>query len=101
MSRPSKHAHYLVKETAEAMARELYDTVMQNDFWYAYWKRQNPGLEGKALEDRFVQRNLARLLPQARATLAKMLAEPGDSVLKEQIYDALLKDATLVRGRNQ
>lgn len=84
------------------MAHELYDTVMQNDFWYAYWKKQNPGLEGKALEAKFVARNLARLLPQARATLAQMLQEPGtDPLHKEQIYDALMKDSTLVRGRNQ
>lgn len=99
--RPSSHAHFLIKETAEAMAHELYDTMMSDNRWYDYWKAQNPGLDTKQLEDAFVRRNLSRLLPQARATLAQMLRGSNDDALKETIYDALLKDATLVRGRTQ
>jgi hypothetical protein len=98
-NRPSSHAHFLIKETAEAMGHELYDTMMSDDLWYGLWKKKNPGLSRRALEELFVKNNLSKLLPQARATLAQMLRNSSDPVLKEQIYDALILDATLVRGR--
>lgn len=98
-NRPSSHAHYLVKETAEGMAHELYDHMMQDDKWYDFWKKKNPGLNSKQLEEVFVKRNLSILLPQARATLAQMLRGSEDGALKETIYEALLLDFTLVRGR--
>lgn len=99
--RPSAHAHKLVKETAEAMAHELYDTMMKDDFWYNYWKKANPRIasQPRQLELAFVRKNLSKLLPQARATLAQMLRDTHDESLKETIYEALLLDATLVRGR--
>lgn len=97
--RPSGHAHFLVKETAVAMAHELYDTMMQDNEWYRVWKLQNPGCNAKKLEKRFVDKNLARLLPQARATLAGMLRTTGDEAIQEQIYEALVLDGTLIRGR--
>lgn len=99
--RPSAHAHKLVKETAEAMAHELYDTMMKDDFWYRYWKKSNPRIadQPKQLEMAFVRKNLPKLLPQARATLAQMLRTTPDEKLKETIYEALILDATLVRGR--
>lgn len=98
-NRPSSHAHRLVHETAVAMAHELYDTMMQDNAWYRIWKQSNPGLDKKALELRFVEKNLSRLLPQARATLAGMLRTTQDENMKEEIYEALVLDATLIRGR--
>lgn len=100
-SRPSKHAHRLVKETAVAMAHELYDAMMRDDLWYDYWRNANPELGPKALEEKFVQRNLSKLIPQARATLAQMLRSSADPELQATIYDALLLDNTLIRGRDQ
>jgi|SRR5262245_43718880 len=100
-SRPSAHAHKLVHATAVAMAHELYDTMMHDNEWYRIWKLQNPELGAKELEERFVAKNLSRLLPQARATLAAMLRNPGNEHLKEEIYEALVLDATLIRGRTQ
>ena len=99
LNRPSSHAHFLIKETAEAMGHELYDTMMSNDSWYKFWKKKNPGLSSKALEELFVRNNLSKLLPQARATLAQMLRNSHDERLKETIYEALTLDATLARGR--
>lgn len=98
-SRPSKHAHWLVRDTALAMAHELYDTMMQDDTWYDLWKKRNPGKNAKALEKAFVDKNLSLLLPQARATLAAMLRSTMDPNLEAEIYEALTLDATLIRGR--
>lgn len=100
-NRPSSHAHWMVRDTAVAMAHELYDTMMSDDKWYRMWKFQNPGLTAKALEQAFVDKNLGILLPQARATLAKMLRTSTDTKTQEAIYEALTLDATLVRGRMQ
>lgn len=97
--RPTGHAHQLVKETAVAMAHELYDHMMQDNQWYAQWKFQHPDLGPKALEERFIAKNLSRLLPQARATLAGMLRSTADPALQETIYEALVLDNTLIRGR--
>lgn len=83
------------------MAHELYDTMMSDDKWYRMWKFRNPGLVGKALEQAFVDKNLPIMLPQARATLAKMLRDSSDPKTQEAIYEALTLDATLIRGRVQ
>lgn len=95
------HAHKLVHETAIAMAHALYDTMMQDNQWYEAWKKANPGKSSKELEVKFCNKNVKRLLPQARATLAQMLTTSTDEVLKESIYEALLLDNTLKRGRPQ
>jgi hypothetical protein len=81
------------------MAHELYDTMMQIDGFYAQWKGLNPELGPKALEAKFVRRNLGQLLPQARAALAAMLRTCPDPNLCETIYEALILDHTLIRGR--
>lgn len=93
------HTHKLIAETAQAMAHELYDTMMQDNVWYKAWKSANVGASVKALETRFVNRNWPRLVPEARATLAKMLAGPYDGALKQQIYQALILDNSLRRQK--
>jgi len=93
------HAHKLVYETARALAHELYDTLMQDQKYYLAWKAQNPSATSKELESRFVDRNVAKCLPTARATLAMMLRGPEDTPLKQQVFEALCLDASLVRGR--
>lgn len=97
--RPSKHAHWLVRDTAVGMAHELYDHMMHDDLWYDLWKKRHPGKNAKALEQAFVDKNLSLLLPQARATLAQMLRNSMDPALEAEIYEALTLDATLIRGR--
>lgn len=100
-NRPSLHAHKLVVETAFAMGCELYDAVMQDNEWYRIWKaeKRNVGLSPKALEMKFVSKVLPKLIPQARATLASMLRTTQDEKTRETIYEALLLDNTLIRGR--
>jgi len=92
-------AHWRVHQTAVAMGHELYEVVMHDNEWSGQWKRVNPGATAKQLEERFVQRNLKLLLPQARATLTHMLNTIPDEALKREIYDALILDATLKYGR--
>jgi hypothetical protein len=94
------HCHKLLAETAKAMAHELYDKMMLDNEWYAIWKRRNPGANALALESRFVAKNWGKLVPQARAILGQMLGNPSlDPSQAEQIYDALVLDNSLVRGR--
>ena len=93
------HAHKLVAETAENMAHELYDVMMQDNEWYSVWKKCHPGLSVKGLETAFVRRNLTQLIPKARAILAAMLTGPYDDDMKDKIHEALLLDWTLIKGR--
>jgi len=99
-SRPSKHVHKMVADTAKAMCHEVYDTLMQRDEWYALWKSQHPKLHGAALEEAFVRTHWGKYVDGARATLAAMLGRPIDESLKESIMDALMLDNTLLRGRS-
>lgn len=98
-TRPSRHAHRLVAETAEALCAELYETVMSNNAVRAEWKRQHPGASEAGLLRTFVRKNTAKLVPAARSTLAHMLATSIDEVLKTSIHEALVLDNTLLRGR--
>lgn len=93
------HCHKLVAETAKDMAHNLYSDLMANNQLYSAWKTQNPGLTGKALENRFVAKNWGKCLEAARAMLALMLRGPCDESLKSTIHEALVLDATLIRGR--
>lgn len=100
-SRPSSHAHTRVRDTAVEMANELYDTMAGNNLWYAEWKKLHHGASGPALRRRFVAKNAPKLLKQARATIAHLITVTTDDKLKEECYEALLLDATLMRGRHQ
>ena len=95
-----KHVHELVAKTAVSIGHEIYELLMKKNEWYDEWKRQNPGVSGKTLEERFVARTYGNLIEQARATLAHMLSLPStDPSTKERIYESLLLDKTLTRGR--
>lgn len=99
---PKAYAHRTIRDTAVAMAHELYDTMMTDNVWHKAWKSANPDAGAKALESRFVNKNLPRLLPFARATLGQMLGNPTTpEVLKNQIYEALLGDNILTYGRKR
>lgn len=94
------HAHKLVMSVAVNAAYELYEELMRNNMLYDAWKKQNPGKSEKGLALAFVRKNTPRCLGIARATLARMLADPTISEdWKEQIMEALELDATLMLGR--
>ena len=84
------HAHKLVAKTAMEMAQEVYEKSAgrSNEFYEKYPDREA-----------YVTSCWALYLDAARATLAQLLTTNMEESLKEQIYDALIKDATLRRGR--
>lgn len=84
------HAHRLVAKTAMEMAQEVYEknAGRSNDFYAKYPDRKA-----------YVKEAWALYLDAARTTLAQLLSTNMDDELKNQIHDALIKDATLRRGR--
>lgn len=98
----SAHVHKLVASVAVNCAAELYETMMGDDAYYAAWKRRFPGASPKALARKFVEANWGRCIPVARATLARLLADPTIAEShKATIMEALELDASLMKGRQQ
>lgn len=91
--------HTMVRDTAVALAHECYDSFMQNNVYYESWQASNPGLRRDEYEKVWVNENWARFIPAARANLAAVLKQPLEQGLKDTIAEALILDATLVRGR--
>ena len=88
--------HVQVRDVAMAAAGQLYESVMSNNEYFKVWKKQNPGLDPKALEKRFIDQNWHRCIDFARSTLTMMLTRPDISEqMKEQIMDVLEKDFSL------
>lgn len=90
-----KMAHKMVAETAKGIAGNLYETLMGQDEYWKAWQKQNPDCSRKELERRFIEKNWAKCLDSARATLVGLLRGPLPDHLKEEIIDALCKDASL------
>lgn len=91
------NAHRLIAETAIEMAQELFELYAQeNDFYRKM--RANGQVSEKQARLVFVERVAPRLLEDARQQLTGMLGLADDVVspmLKEEIYEALLKDNDL------
>jgi len=84
------HAHKMVAETAQKMAEEVYESwASKSDQFYAEHRDLNT----------YVKSCWPLYLDAARATLAQLLTTNIADTLKDQIHDALVKDATLRRGR--
>jgi hypothetical protein len=100
--RGEAHAHKQVAEVAKKMAHEVFDQIMtkRGDI-FDRLKKQNPEMSTKELEEFFVAKLFPTLLVEARATLAGMLRDPSNSHLHPDIYEALLLDNTLLRGRGR
>jgi hypothetical protein len=98
LARPTGTAHKLVMETAQSMAAEIFDELMKRDEWWKMWKeRYGDDKSQEALQRIFIRQASPKLLAGARAVLANLLTTTVDPTLKDQIEDALLLDATLVR----
>jgi hypothetical protein len=96
----SAHCHKVVAKVAREAAGELYERLMGEQQFYDPWREQNPGLSPKQLESRFIEKNWGKCIDFARATLACMLGRPDvPEALKEDIMEALVLDASLIRGR--
>jgi hypothetical protein len=85
------HCHKLIAETAKDMARAAYEerASHSNHFYEKF-----PSME------EFVDDCWMHFIETARHTLAVMLGGPYRQELKESIYDALIKDQSIRRGRH-
>lgn len=77
--------HRLVRKTACEMAEVFYEYSAHDNTFYAYYP--NMGF--------FMQREWRRFVFTAKQTLTTMLTGSYPETYKQQIYDALLDDATL------
>lgn len=86
MASKQKFTHTLIAETAKEMAACWYEEAAHdNDFFHFYPKQVN-----------FVKREWKLFVEPARETLAKMLGnELVPEWQKEQIFDALVKHASM------
>lgn len=94
------HAHPLVAETAHKMAEAVFEEALSKDNkLYRQLRESNPGKSVDFLRRIFVKWLAPELLGDARATLSSMLASSHDEALKSEIYEALIRDNVLRRGR--
>jgi hypothetical protein len=82
----SPRAHRLVAYHAKAICHELYDT----------YAMKMPGFRERHPSEReFVRRHWFLFIEQSRAMLARLLGTNIREELKEQIFDALIRDKSL------
>lgn len=95
------HCHKLLKEVSMKAAAEHYEELMSASNWsFEQWKLSHPDLAGEALQAAFVEEHWGKYLGFAKATLAQLLTSPTlDEAAKSDIYDALVLDNSLQRGR--
>lgn len=99
--RKALHAHEAVYEQAKELCLSAYEALMaENAIWEA-WQASHPGFSRRHLELAFVKAFTFRFVPAARAMMAARLTAPIDPAEKDAIYEALLMDGTLVRGRGR
>ena len=94
-------AHKLIAETAREMAAELFEHAMVHNERFRAWREASDNLPTEAIRRRYVEMAYPKLIEQARATLAALLAQPIDESLKKTIADALVLDNALQIGRQR
>lgn len=83
-------AHWRIVAVAKGIAGKKYDMFANDDEFYKMFPN----------EQAYIDREYGRFIPEARTTLAKMLALPTVSEAdKAEIMDALLLDKSLPVGR--
>jgi hypothetical protein len=96
------HAHKMIVATARAMAGEMYDQVMtQNNELYKKWKALCPELTPETNFKMFVDLMYPHLIHDARAILIGLLSTDITQSLKDEIFDAIVKDNPLHIGRER
>lgn len=103
MTRKVSHAHQLVAQVARECANELYEAMMHDNAIRAAWVRRcGDGCSEPARRARFEAEYWPRCIGIARATLARLCANPTIAPeRKEEIMEALVLDGTLMRGRRE
>ena len=94
------NAHRLVASVAIEMAQELFEVYARDNAVYRKLRADGQVTE-RAARTLFVDRVAPRLLEDARAQLASMLAPGADTTehIKTQIYEALCLDSDLRANR--
>lgn len=92
---PTVVCHKMVRAIAIEMAGALYDDVMKDNEIYKGWKLVCPDLTPTVTEALFIEMLWPKLVPQARATMARMLGTNLSEDLKQPIYRAILDDNML------
>lgn len=95
------HAHEAVYAQATELCMSAYEALMEQNEIHAAWRASHPGFKPRHLELAFLRAFTFRFVPAARAMMAARLQAPLDDAAKEAIYEALLLDGTLVRGRGR
>lgn len=86
MSTNKKFAHEMVAAIAKEMAACWYEELAHDNEFYKFYPKQKM----------FINREWKRFISAAKATMAQMLSDPLlDEWKKEQIFDALVKHASL------
>lgn len=94
---PGLNAHRLVAQQAIEMAQAYFEVYALENAWYRKMRADGRVTEKQARLV-FVERVAPRLLEDARQTLTSMLGMSDDQCapsMKEEIYEALLKDNDL------
>jgi len=99
--RKALHAHEAVFRQAQELCLSAYEALMaENEIWAA-WQQSHSGFSRRHLELAFMKAFTFRFVPAARAMMAARLRAPLDDATKDALYQALLLDATLMRGRGR
>ncbi len=86
MSTNQKLAHELLAKTAKEMAAAWYEELAHDNEFYAFYPKQQM----------FINREWKRFIDLAKQQLTLMLGNPAvEEWQKEQIFDALVKHASL------
>lgn len=95
------HAHESVAAQARELCLSAYEALMSDNEIFAAWRASHPGFTPRHLELAFLRAFTFRFVPAARALMAARLQAPLDDATKDAIYEALLLDGTLTRGRGR
>ena len=95
------HAHEAVYAQATELCMSAYEALMEQNEIFSAWRASHPGFTPRHLELAFLRAFTFRFVPAARAMMAERLQAPLDDGTKEGIYQALLLDGTLTRGRGR
>jgi hypothetical protein len=89
--------HVRIRDVAKAAAGEYYEAIMgANNDIYKQWLANNPGLNAKQLERKFINRYWPDCIDFARTTLGLVLnRDDVPDKLKDEILDILHKDQYL------
>lgn len=108
LARPTKrsgaHVHHLVAKTAQDLCRSDFERLMThptlgNEAFRGFRRYFPEGTPTKTIEVEFVKRMWPLYIDPARTTLTALLTTLSNDVLKNEISEALILDATLKRGR--